>query len=503
MDFLSFVLCLLLAWIGIHLILSNIKKNNELNPRRLPPGPPTIPIFGNLFNLGSNPHISLTELSKKYGPLMTLQLGRVPTVIITSASMAKEALQKNDLSFSNRMVIDAVYAVNQYQNSVVWLPVSSPKWRNLRRICNSHVFSAGRLNASQCIRMNKIKDLISYVEKCSEANIAVDIGQAAFTTTLNLLSNTFFSVDLGDPNSEISRRFKEIIRDIMEDAGKPNFADYFPILKKIDPQGIRRRMAINFQKMIDLFTSLMDERLEGKRPSDSIQGNDVLDALLGINQEKTEEIAPSHIPNLLVDLFGAGTDTTSSTLEWAMAELLRNPKKMKKAQKELRETIGTGNLINESDITRLPYLQTVVKETFRLHPAVPFLVPRRVHKDVRLFGYTVPKNAQVLVNVWAIGRDPDLWERPNSFEPERFMGSEIDVKGRDFELIPFGAGRRICPGMPLAIRMIHLMLGSLIHGFDWKLEGGISPEKMDMTEKFGFTLEKAQRLRAIPSPVRV
>ena len=186
-----------------------------------------------------------------------------------------------------------------------------------------------------------------------------------------------------------------------------------------------------------------------------------------------------------------------------MAELLRNPEKMKKAQKELRETIGTGNLINESDITRLPYLQTVVKETFRLHPAVPFLVPRRVHKDVRLFGYTVPKNAQVLVNVWAIGRDPDLWERPNSFEPERFMGSEIDVKGRDFELIPFGAGRRICPGMPLAIRMIHLMLGSLIHGFDWKLEGGISPEKMDMTEKFGFTLEKAQRLRAIPSPVRV
>lgn len=184
-----------------------------------------------------------------------------------------------------------------------------------------------------------------------------------------------------------------------------------------------------------------------------------------------------------------------------MAELLYNPEKLKKAQSELEDIIGKGNPIEESDIAHLPYLQAIVKETFRLHPAVPFLVPRKVDSDVKLFGYTIPKNAQVLVNVCAIGRDPDIWKNPNSFEPERFLGSEIDVKGRDFELIPFGAGRRICPGLPLAIRMIHLMLSLLIHGFDWKLEEGISPEKMDMEEKIGFTLEKAQRLRAIPVPV--
>lgn len=200
----------------------------------------------------------------------------------------------------------------------------------------------------------------------------------------------------------------------------------------------------------------------------------------------------------LQDLFGAGTDTTSSTLEWAMTELLRNPEKLKKAQTELHEIIGKGNSVEEQDITRLPYLQAIVKETFRLHPAAPFLVPRKAVSDVKLFGYTVPKDAQVMVNVWAIGRDPDLWENPNSFNPERFLGSNIDVKGRDFELIPFGAGRRICPGLPLANRMIHLMLGSLIHGFDWKLEGGIVPEKMDMEEKYGITLEKAQPLCAIP-----
>lgn len=151
--------------------------------------------------------------------------------------------------------------------------------------------------------------------------------------------------------------------------------------------------------------------------------------------------------------------------------------------------------MKEADISKLPYLQAVVKETFRLHPAVPFLVPRKVDSDVQILGFTVPKNAQVLVNVCAIGRDSEIWENPNSFEPERFLGSEIDVKGRDFELIPFGAGRRICPGLPLAIRMIHLMLGSLIHEFDWELEDGV---QMDMEDRFGFTLEKAQRLRAIP-----
>lgn len=181
-----------------------------------------------------------------------------------------------------------------------------------------------------------------------------------------------------------------------------------------------------------------------------------------------------------------------------MAELLHNPDKLKKVKAELYENIGQGNLVEEPDISRLPYLQAVIKETFRLHPAVPFLIPRKVDSDVKLSGFTVPKKAQVLINVWAIGRDPDVWKNPNSFEPERFMGSHIDLKGHDFELIPFGAGRRICPGLPLAIRMLHLMLGSLIHGFDWKLEGGITPEKIDMEEKFGISLQKAQRLHAIP-----
>ena len=160
-----------------------------------------------------------------------------------------------------------------------------------------------------------------------------------------------------------------------------------------------------------------------------------------------------------------------------MAELLYNPEVLSKAKAELEQIIGKGNAVVESDIDRLPYLQAIVKETFRLHPPVPLLLPRKAGADVEIQGFVVPKGAQVLVNIWAIGRDASIWENPNSFKPERFMGSEIDVKGRNFELIPFGAGRRMCPGLPLALRMLPLMLGSLIHTFDWKVEGGLSPRK--------------------------
>ncbi|XP_021750011.1 geraniol 8-hydroxylase-like [Chenopodium quinoa] len=497
MDYLSFVLCLLLAWVVINL-LSNLKRRNQSKPRILPPGPPKIPVFGNLFSLGTNPHISVTELAKTYGPLMTLQLGQVTTVVVSSVDLAKEVLQKNDIFFCNRFVIDAFDALNHQQSSLAFMPVC-PAWRKLRKISNSKVFSASKLNSSQSLRKKKVTDLLDYVQKQSEAGLAVDIGQVAFTTTLNLLSNTIFSVDLGDPNSGYAGGFRETVRGIMEEMGKPNFADYFPLLKKIDPQGIRRRQTVNFGKLIDLFETIIDQRLQGKRPPGSTPGDDVLDALLGINQENSEELELEKIPHLLLDLFGAGTDTTSTTLEWALAELIRNPEKLTKAQAELQEIIGKGNPVEESDIAQLPYLQAIIKETFRLHPPTPFLVPRKVDADVKLYGYTVPQNAQVLVNVWAIGREPNLWENPNSFEPERFIGSKIDVKSCDFELIPFGAGRRICPGLSLAHRMIHLMLGSLIHSFDWKLEGGIPPEKMDMEDKFGITLEKAQRLRVIPA----
>ncbi|XP_075085309.1 geraniol 8-hydroxylase-like isoform X1 [Nicotiana tabacum] len=420
--------------------------------KKLPPGPIQLPIIGNLFHLlGAKPHISLANLAKIYGPIMSLKLGQITTIVISSSTMAKQVLQKQDQAFSNRFIPNALQAHNHSKFSVTWLPVS-PTWRTLRRILNSNILSLTKLDSNQHLRSQKVE-------------------------------------------------LKDVIWNIVAEAGKPNLVDFFPILENIDPQRIRRNMDIHFGKLFVLFDGLINERLEEKRRNNS-EKNDVLEVFLKIREENSEEIDQNHINSLLLDIFIGGTDTTTSTVEWAMAEILRQPEIRKKVQAELAEVVGKGKPIEEDDVSRLPYLQCIVKETLRMHPPVPFLLPRKVEQDVELCDYIIPKGSQVLVNVWAIGRDSALWEEPLVFKPERFWSSELDVRGKDFELIPFGAGRRICPGLPLAaLRMVPVMVGSLLNSFNWKLEEGINPEELDMEEKFGITLAKACPLRAITSPI--
>ncbi|MFS7919806.1 putative geraniol 8-hydroxylase [Helianthus anomalus] len=200
-------------------------------------------------------------------------------------------------------------------------------------------------------------------------------------------------------------------------------------------------------------------------------------------------------------MFVGGTDTTSTTVEWAMTELLRNPDVMAKCKEELKHVIGKGKNIKDHDLSRLPYLLCIVNETLRLHPPVPLLIPRNVENPVKLCGYIIPKDTQVLVNAWAIGQDPTIWEDSKEFKPERFLTRQIDVRGQDFELIPFGAGRRICPGFPLALRTIPIILGSLVNNFDWNLDVILQPKELDMTERFGISLHKANPLSLIPMPL--
>nr|AGI97015.1 geraniol 10-hydroxylase [Gentiana macrophylla] len=493
MDFLKISIGLLLTLILLRISFTYLAKRGK----KLPPGPTRLPIIGNLHLLGDQPHKSLEKLAKKHGPIMSLKLGQITTVVISSSEMAKEVLQKQDLEFSsNRSVPNALYAHDHYKYSAVWLPAAS-QWRSLRKVMNTNIFSVKRLDDNQHLRNKKVQELIDYCKKNSEKGEAVDVGRAAFRTTLNLLSNTIFSKDLTDPLSDSGKEFKELVENIMMVVGEPNLVDYFPILAKIDPQGIRRRSTIHFGKLLQLIKDLIRERITSGISQGGV--SDVVDVLLTTSQETPEQIQMKHIEHMCLDLFAAGADTTSSTLEWAMTELLKNPDKMKKTQNEIAQVIGKKNVIHESDVAQLPYLRCVVKETLRMHTPIPFLVPRRVEQEVEVCGYTVPKGSQVLVNAWAIGRDETTWKDAFTFLPERFWESELDIRGQDFELIPFGGGRRICPGLPLAVRMIHVMLGSLLNCFDWDSESGNSPDGLDMEDKFGITLHKARPLLAIPS----
>ncbi|GAB4834290.1 hypothetical protein Ancab_032555 [Ancistrocladus abbreviatus] len=496
MELLNISIQLLIVLVFTHYFLAFLKRS-KFSPQRLPPGPIPLPIMGNIFQVGSKPHKALAELAKTYGPIMTIELGCLTTVVISSVPMAKLVLQKYDGLFSDRTPTSALSVLNHNESSVAMLP-PNPHWRRLRKICNTHIFAVSRLDASSGLRRKKVQQLLSYVDDCCKAGTAVNIGQVGFTTSLNFLSNTFFSLDLADPGSDTESEFRGLISSILEVGGAPNCADFFPILKMFDPQGFSRRNEITVRKMFGIFDELIDKRMQSRKENGFAEDNDVLDAFLDMFQESGNELQRSDLLHLLLDLFIAGTDTTSSTLEWVMTELLRNPKQLRKAREELKEVIGKGNSVEEEDFIQLPYLQAIIKETFRLHPVVPLLLPRRVVSTNELCGFTIPKKAQVFVNIWAMGKEESLWKDANLFMPERFLGSNIDVKGHDFELIPFGAGRRICPGLPLAYRMLPCMLGSLLHSFDWKLEEGVTEENIDMDDKFGITLAKAKSLYAIP-----
>ncbi|CAI8602340.1 unnamed protein product [Vicia faba] len=435
----------------------------------LPPGPSLLTLIRNASELGKlKPQHLLAKYSKIYGPIMHLKLGQITTFVISSPEIAQQVLQTHDLFLSDRTIPQAVAVLDHQHFSLPFMPACD-LWRDLKKICKNHLFSSKTLDASYQLRCNKLQDFLCDIDRSSKRGEAVDIGRAAFKTTLNFLSNTFFSMDFANSAGETDE-YKDIIENLVRVIGTPNLVDFFPALRMFDPQGIKGISTTYLEKLLQIIDSYTTNRLKLRESENYILKDDMLDMLLNISQDNGQKMDNIKIKHLFLDLFVAGTDTTSYTIERAMAELIHNPHVMTKAKEELEQVIGIGNTIDESDITKLPYLQAIVKETLRLHPSAPLLLPRKARIDVKICGYTIPQGSQILVNEWAMGRNPSIWDNPNMFFPERFLGSEINFKGQYFQFTPFGGGRRMCPGMPLAIRMLHTMLGSLINSFDWKKE---------------------------------
>ncbi|KAM5570109.1 hypothetical protein ABKV19_017228 [Rosa sericea] len=284
MDFLSCIVLLSLCSLSWFLIQALQRRTSV----RLPPGPKSFPLIGNLFELGDKPHLSLTKLSQHYGPIMSLKLGQLTTIVVSSSTMAKEILQTSDQLFCNRTIPDGVRAV---ADNLIWMPIS-PRWRKLRKICSSQLFATKVLDANHVTRQVKVQELIDSVNESMVHGVAVDIREAAFKTTLNLLSRTIFSFDLAateSSSSEMAREYKEIISGVMEETGKRNLADYFPVLRKLDPQGIRRRFTNYYNRMLGFIESVIDQRLESRKGDDYVTNNDMLDTLISISEEKNEE----------------------------------------------------------------------------------------------------------------------------------------------------------------------------------------------------------------------
>ncbi|XP_072974341.1 cytochrome P450 76M5-like [Typha angustifolia] len=485
------LLCIPLVISLLYLLLSLLKRR----PSTLPPGPTALPILGNLFDLDSSLlHRSLARLAKTHGPVLTLKLGLTTTIVISSRNSAREALQKKDRAISARWVPDVAHVIGHSERSIVWLPTSNPSWKQLRSISATYLFSQRSLEVSRHLRHQKVRELVDYVRL--RTGRTIDVGYVVYGTMINLLSNALFSVDVVDLNNESSQGFRELISGLVEVSGTPNISDIFPFLSALDLQGMRRRCAAMLKKFYKAIDDIIEERMRSSKCGVEKFRGDFLDSLL--QRHAKSELSRQEIVSLLADLFAAGTDTSSITIQWAMAELLRHPNVLSRARSEMQELVGSKQL-TESDIPRLPYLQAVVKEVMRLHPAGPLLLPHMVaESDVELCGYHLPRGARVLVNAWAVMRDPEVWPDPEAFKPERFLDPDSDLQGRDFGFLPFGSGRRSCPGAPMATRMVPLVLGSLLHKFDWMLPEGVGPGDVDLSEKFGAALSMAVGLKAVP-----
>ncbi|KAL1832412.1 hypothetical protein ACET3Z_002063 [Daucus carota] len=480
------------------------KRKNSYARSNLPPGPRGWPIFGNFFDLGKLPHRSLEKLRDCYGPVVWLNLGPAKTMVVLSSGAAEELYKNNDLSFADRFQNDAMTSHDYYKSSMA-IGLYSSYWRILKRLCTIELFTIKRINEAASIRRKCVDDMVSWIEKEAEKGESggIEVVNYVFSAIFNIVGNLTVSRDLVDPQSTMSSEFNNSLSSLQECMLRLNISDLLPWLRRFDIQGIRKDMDECLGKAIEIMTGFVKERKEQRRRKQldvsSEQRKDFLDVLLdyrGTSKDEPVKLTDHQLTIFLMEMFIAGTHTSSATAEWAMSELLINPDKLQKVKDELARVIGGNRKLEESDLDNLPYLQATVEETLRLHPPGPLTLPRRAMHDTKFMGYNIPKGTQVFVNAWAIGRDKENWEDPLCFKPERFLNSSINYKGQSFEFIPFGGGRRICPGLPLAHRMLPLLLGTLLHHFDWKLCDG-KPE-IDMMETMGLGTRKEKPLMAVP-----
>ncbi|KAI3733227.1 hypothetical protein L1987_64447 [Smallanthus sonchifolius] len=269
------------------------------------------------------------------------------------------------------------------------------------------------------------------------------------------------------------------------------YRDYFPLMGWLDKlNGSIARLEKIFKDIDEFYQELIDEHVNQNRPNKT--QDDMVDILLKLKEEYPTDLTFDHIKGVLMDILSGGTETSASTVVWAMTMLIKSPVSLKKLQQEVRNAVGKKGRVQEDDLYKLDYLKAVIKETLRLYPVLPLLIPRESRDRCILEGYEIPKKTLVYVNAWAVGRDPKCWERPEEFEPERFMCSSVDYKGADFEWIPFGSGRRGCPGISLGAATVELALSNLVYSFDLELPEGT--KDIDTSKAEGVVMHKKNAL---------
>ncbi|KAH6786300.1 hypothetical protein C2S52_005852 [Perilla frutescens var. hirtella] len=457
---------------------SNRRKSTVIN---LPPGPWKFPLIGNIHNLvGDVPHRRLHDIALKYGPTMHLQLGELSTVVVSTADVAKQVMKTHDINFASRPPIMVAEIVSYGCTSITFSPYDD-YWRQLRKICTLELLSVKRVQSFRSLRERLFLDFAKWIasKEGSEINLTAELNAwtYAFTATAALGKKTEEQEALIPP-----------IKTMAELAAGFDIAELFPSMKLFQMVSGLRRKLIRVHHDVD---RILEHAIEQHKELTTVKKNDedLLDVLLKFQEDGVElPLSNDNVKSVILDMLGAGSETTATTIDWAMAEMLKNPSVLEKAQDEVRRVFDEENgFVEESLVHKLEYLKAVVKETLRLYPPVPLLLPRKCGETCEINGYEIPAETKVIVNAWTINRDPEYWENPDCFQPERFLGSSVDYKGKNFEYIPFGAGRRMCPGIAFGVANVELSIAMFLYHFDWKLGGGIEREEMDMASQLEGT----------------
>ncbi|KAK1294982.1 Cytochrome P450 93A3 [Acorus calamus] len=462
------------------LLLRILTSNHRRHSRRLPPGPLPFPIIGHLPLIGPLPHRSLHRLSASYGPVLRLLLGSSPLIVVNSPSAARDVFKTHDLAFSDR---PRSYASLRYAYGSPGFAFGpyGPYWRFMKRLCVSELLGAQTLDALRPIRQEERLRLVALLRDARETfNVSEELLKASNNGIIRMVTG------MGDGGGVDEVR--ALVKGVAETVGTLNLSDFVWVLRGVDVRGVKRRIDEVHRRFDEVLERIIGRKEEERRRRGGGGGlgraKDLLDILLEVaGDEKAEfKLTRENIKGFVLDIFTAGSDTTAAVLEWALSELINNPTIQHKAQQELDSVVGKHRLVEESDVPNLPYLQSIVKETLRLHPAAP-ISHRIATRDAKILDYDVPADTIVFINMWSLHR------------PERFEDRAAEEMQKNLlHYAPFGGGRRGCPGELLGLDVLHMTLGLLVQCFEWEVVGG----RVDMEEGVGLTLPRENPLVCLP-----
>ncbi|RZC70797.1 hypothetical protein C5167_033935 [Papaver somniferum] len=469
---------------------------------KLPPGPRPWPIVGNLYDIKPVRFRCFYDWSKIYGPIISVWFGSTLNVVVSNTELAKQVLKEKDQQLADRHRSRSAAKFSRDGTDLIWADYG-PHYVKVRKVCTLELFSPKRIEALRPIREDEVTAMVeSIFNGCTKPDksgksltVKNYLSGVAFNNITRLAFGKRF-VNSEGIMDEQGLEFKAIVANGLKLGASLAMAEHIPWLRFLFPLE-EEAFAKHGARRDRLTRAIMDEHTLARQTSGGAKQHFV-DALLTVQEQY--DLSEDTIIGLLWDMITAGMDTTAISVEWAMAELIKNPRVQEKAQEELDRVVGTERVMTELDFSNLPYLMSIAKEALRLHPPTPLMLPHKANANVKIGGYDIPKGSNVHVNVWAVARDPAVWKEPFEFRPERFMEEDVDMKGHDYRLLPFGAGRRVCPGAQLGINLVASMLGHLLHHFCWNPTEGVKPEELDMSENPGLVTYMRTPLLAVPTP---